>query len=56
MGLFWSNGKKLRKDAKNIFSDSRYSKNGSKLTGDNQESKLLADLFNALFSNKKKSK
>ena len=55
MGLFWNNGKKVRADAKNIFSDKRYSKNGNKLSGDNQESKILADLFNSLFS-KKRSK
>ena len=53
MALFWDNGKKLRKDAKNIFSDKRYSANGNKLSGTDQESKLLADLFNSLFSKKK---
>lgn len=52
MGLFWNNGKKVRKDAKNLFSDNRYRKN--KLFGETQLEKLVADFFNTLSSAKKK--
>lgn len=52
MGLFWNNGKKVRKDAKNLFSDKRYS--GNKLSGETQLEKLVADFFNSLGSSKKK--
>jgi len=46
MKLFWSNGKKVRSDAKNLFSDKRYKKNT--LKGTDQGSNLIADLFNKL--------
>ncbi len=52
MGLFWNNGKKVRSDAKKIFTDKRYRNNGNKLTGTDQNSSLLADLFNSLTKNK----
>ena len=48
MGLFWgNNNKKVRSDLKNLFTDKRYKKHGSKLKGDDQISKLFADLWNA---------
>lgn len=54
MALFWkSNNKKVRSDLKNLFTDKRYAKNGSKLQGDNQTSKLIADFFNSLLKGKK---
>jgi len=54
MGLFWrNNNKKVRGDLKNLFTDKRYIKNGTKLKGDNQTSKLIADLFNSLLKMKK---
>jgi hypothetical protein len=46
MKLFWNNGKKVRSDAKNLFSDKRYKNNGNKLSGGDQASNIIADLFN----------
>jgi hypothetical protein len=54
MGLFWrNNNKKVRSDLKNLFSDKRYRNNSGKLKGDDQTSKLIADLFNSLIKSKK---
>ncbi len=52
MGLFWNNGKKVRSDTKKIFTDKRYQNNGNKLTGTDQTSNLIADIFNKLTKNK----
>ena len=54
MALFCkNNNKKVRSDLKNLFTDKRYRDNGSKLKGDDQTSKLIADFFNSLLKSKK---
>lgn len=52
MKLFWNNGKKVRSDAKNLFTDKRYRNNGNRLKGTDQGSNLIADLFNSLTKKK----
>lgn len=52
MGLFWNNGKKVKSDAKNLLSDTRYAKNGNRLSGTDQQSNLIADIFNTLAKKK----
>lgn len=48
MSLFWkNNGKKVRSDAENLFTDKRYSNSGNQLEGTDQISKLIANLFNS---------
>ncbi len=54
MGLFWkSNGKKPRKDLKNLFTDKRYKSGNNELKGDDLFSNSIAKFINTFLKEKK---